>query len=66
MLINLSAYPNHYTYEELDSSLSAEIILTKQELKDISDYNSMIIYSAAVIKKEEAISWASLNTNISE
>ncbi len=55
-----------FTYEELDSSLSAEIILTKQELKDISDYNSMIIYSAAVIKKEEAISWASLNTNISE
>ena len=42
------------------------MILTKQELKDISDYNSMIVYSAAVIKKGETISWASLNTNISE
>ena len=55
-----------FTYEQLDSSLSAEMILTKQELKDISDYNSMIVYSAAVIKKDKAINWSSLNTNISE
>ncbi len=55
-----------FAYEELDSTLSAEIIITKQELKDINDYNSMILYSAAVIKKDKVINWSSLNTNIPE
>ena len=53
-------------YEELDSPLSVEIILTKQELNDINKYNSMIIYSTAVIKKDKGINWSSLNTNIPE
>ena len=53
-----------FVFEEPDSPLSEEINLTKQELEDISDYNSMIIYSAAVIKKENEINWSSLNTKI--